>query len=69
MEYCPQKTLLDLIKKRNCLTEAESRYFMWQLAEATNYMQENLVMHRDLKLANVFLSKDMTVKIGDFGLA
>jgi len=26
-------------------------------------------MHKDLKLSNVFLSKDLEVKIGDFGLA
>lgn len=26
-------------------------------------------MHRDLKLGNLFLSKNMTVKLGDFGLA
>lgn len=27
------------------------------------------VIHRDLKLGNLFLSKSMDLKIGDFGLA
>jgi serine/threonine protein kinase len=42
---------------------------MWQLANALRYMKSEFVVHRDMKLANVFLSEDMTVKIGDFGLA
>ena len=29
----------------------------------------NQVLHRDLKLGNVFLHSDMVVKLGDFGLA
>ena len=27
------------------------------------------VLHRDLKLGNMFIHEDMTIKIGDFGLA
>ena len=43
---------------------------MGQLFEAVNYLHvEETVMHKDLKLSNVFLSKDLEVKIGDFGLA
>ena len=32
-------------------------------------MHKNRVIHRDLKLGNLFLSEKMEIKIGDFGLA
>jgi serine/threonine protein kinase len=32
-------------------------------------MHDNNVIHRDLKLGNLFLDGHMNVKVGDFGLA
>jgi len=32
-------------------------------------LQSNRVIHRDLKLGNLFLSEKMELKLGDFGLA
>ena len=32
-------------------------------------MQTKSVLHRDLKLGNVFMGNNMQLKIGDFGLA
>ncbi|KAF0520515.1 Pkinase-domain-containing protein [Gigaspora margarita] len=69
MELCENKTLAYMNKRRQRLTEAEVRYFMRQLLDACEYMHRCFVIHRDLKLANLFLSKDMKIKIGDFGLA
>ncbi|KFM76687.1 Serine/threonine-protein kinase PLK1, partial [Stegodyphus mimosarum] len=42
---------------------------MLQLAEGVRYTHSQGVIHRDLKLGNMFLSEEMEVKIGDFGLA
>ena len=42
---------------------------MWQLLDGIRYMHRRSIIHRDLKLGNLFLTKDMHLKIGDFGLA
>jgi len=42
---------------------------VFQIVLASVYLHDNRVIHRDLKLGNLFLNDDMEVKIGDFGLA
>ena len=42
---------------------------MLQLISGVQHMHKNHVIHRDLKLGNIFLSEKMEIKIGDFGLA
>ena len=61
------KTLMECLKARKVLTEPEVRYWLYQIVSAVEYMHNKLVIHRDLKLANVFISK-MRAKVGDFGL-
>jgi serine/threonine protein kinase len=61
--------MMEMVKARRRLTENEARYFLLQLIDATRYLHHHNVIHRDLKLGNLFLSKDMTIKLGDFGLA
>ena len=56
-------------KRRKAITEPETRYFMRQIVLACQYLHNNKIIHRDLKLGNLFLNDDMELKIGDFGLA
>ena len=42
---------------------------MFQLIDALKYLHTNLVIHRDLKLGNLFIDGNMRIKVGDFGLA
>lgn len=59
----------DMLKRRKKLTEPEVRYYMSQLVNSLVYLHSHLIIHRDLKLGNIFLDSDMRVKVGDFGLA
>ncbi|XP_014777232.1 serine/threonine-protein kinase PLK1 [Octopus bimaculoides] len=69
LENCSRKSLVHVLKNRKCLQEQEVRYYVRQLIEGVKYIHKNKIIHRDLKLGNMFLNKDMQVKIGDFGLA
>ena len=42
---------------------------MLQILYGIKYLHDHRVIHRDLKLGNLFLSDKMEIKIGDFGLA
>lgn len=56
-------------KRRKVLTEPEVRHFVRQIAQACNYLHLNKIVHRDLKLGNLFINDNMELKVGDFGLA
>lgn len=60
---------MELQKKRKIFTEIETRYFLHQLVQSFIYLKNNLVIHRDLKIGNIFLNHELKIKLGDFGLA
>jgi len=64
-----EQSLAELIRTRKRLSEPEVRYYMYQLLDAIAYMHNKRIIHRDLKLGNIFLNDDLQVKVGDFGLA
>ena len=69
LEICRHQTLNELYKRRKTLTEIEVQCYMIQLIKGLQYLHSHKIIHRDLKLGNLFLTDKMELKIGDFGLA
>lgn len=69
LEICRRRSLMELHKRRKALTEPEVRYYVNQILIGCIYLHDQKIIHRDLKLGNLFLGDDMDIKIGDFGLA
>ena len=69
LELCSNGSIMDMVKKRRCLSLPEVRRYTIQLCGAIKYMHARNVIHRDLKMGNLFLDREMNLKIGDFGLA
>lgn len=43
--------------------------WFYELALAIKYIHERKILHRDIKTTNIFITKDGTIKIGDFGIS
>ncbi|KAK5189149.1 Cell cycle serine/threonine-protein kinase cdc5/MSD2 [Exophiala xenobiotica] len=69
LQLCPNGSLTEMVKTRTCLSLPEVRRFMVQICGGVKYMHKRSVIHRDLKMGNIFLDGHMNIKIGDFGLA
>ncbi|KAL7749100.1 hypothetical protein RI367_005505 [Sorochytrium milnesiophthora] len=51
------------------LDESEVRWTLKQIVQGLLYLHGNGIIHRDLKLSNMLLTRDYRIKIADFGLA
>lgn len=69
LELCRNQTLSDLLRRRKRLTELEVVAYTGQIVAGLQYLHAHRVIHRDIKLGNLFLTDRMEIKIGDFGLA
>lgn len=73
MEYADGGDLSDLVK--NCktklehLSEGKILNFFTQMCLAIKHIHDRKIIHRDLKAQNIFLEKNGTIKLGDFGIA
>lgn len=68
IQYCNNGDLEEYLKKMGNLGEDEAVYFLMQMMNGFRILHKNKIMHRDVKLANLFLQNDKIV-IGDFGFA
>ncbi|OBT51437.1 RAN protein kinase [Pseudogymnoascus sp. 24MN13] len=70
LEFCSNGDLYEAIRTGCGPLETEHvRDFMIQLIDAVEYIHSKGMYHRDIKPENIFLMKDGSMKLGDFGLA
>ncbi|KAK5108404.1 hypothetical protein LTR62_008360 [Meristemomyces frigidus] len=68
-EYVNGGQMLDYIISHGRLKEKQARKFGRQIASALDYCHRNSIVHRDLKIENILISKNGDIKIIDFGLS
>ncbi|XP_043533247.1 uncharacterized protein LOC122540959 isoform X1 [Chiloscyllium plagiosum] len=70
MEYADGGTLAQYLAQQDQeLEEQQILNLFHQMVAAIYYLHKHNVLHRDLKTANLFLTKRGEVKLGDFGVA
>lgn len=70
LELCERGALDDLLKRNTRIKEKYVSKFTFQIVKGLLYLHNEMsVVHRDLKLGNLFLDNHLNIKIGDFGLS
>ena len=71
-EYAERGDLAKMIKrlrsKNRYLIEDTVKKYLFQICLGIQYLHNNNVIHRDIKTANIFLTKDNDIKLGDVGI-
>ncbi|MBN3310589.1 M3K2 kinase, partial [Amia calva] len=67
MEYMPGGSIKDQLKAYGALTENVTRKYTRQILEGVSYLHSNMIVHRDIKGANILRDSAGNVKLGDFG--
>jgi serine kinase len=61
--------LLQYIEQRGRISERVARRLLIELVAGVKYLHDMDIAHRDLKIENLLLSANGTLKLGDFGFA
>lgn len=69
LEYAPYGDLGSFIHRHGRLEEELARKFFVQILSALDYCHSNNIAHHDLKLENILLASDYSLRLIDFGLS
>jgi serine/threonine protein kinase/beta-lactam-binding protein with PASTA domain len=69
MEYVDGKTLRDIVKTEGPLPGQRAMEIMADVSAALDFSHRHGIVHRDVKPANVMITKTGAVKVMDFGIA
>ncbi len=69
MEYVDGRTLRDIVKSEGPLPAKRAMEVMADVCAALDFSHRHSIVHRDVKPANVMITKTGSVKVMDFGIA
>ncbi|KAK2883468.1 hypothetical protein Q8A67_017105 [Cirrhinus molitorella] len=71
MDYCEGGDLFKKINNQRGTLFPEEQILDWfvQICLALKHVHDRKILHRDIKSQNIFLTKDGTIQLGDFGIA
>jgi eukaryotic-like serine/threonine-protein kinase len=69
MEYVDGRTLRDIVKSEGPLPAKRAMEVMADVCAALDFSHRHGIVHRDVKPANVMITKTGSVKVMDFGIA
>lgn len=69
MEYCDGKPLDEIIRDHGPLNETELNGILYPLLDGLEHVHEKAFLHRDIKPANIFIRRNGSPVLLDFGAA
>ncbi|MFF0144474.1 serine/threonine-protein kinase [Amycolatopsis sulphurea] len=69
MEYVEGRTLRDIVKTEGPMSQKRAMEVMADVSAALDFSHRHGIVHRDVKPANIMITKNGAVKVMDFGIA
>ena len=67
IEYMPYGELYKLLEAHGPFNDTMASYFIYQIADALEYLHQRRIIHRDIKPENILIGPNNQVKLTDFG--
>jgi NIMA (never in mitosis gene a)-related kinase 1/4/5 len=71
MDYCSEGDLHAILKRRRGVALPEDTILDWfvQICLAIKHVHDRKILHRDIKMQNIFVASTGLLKLGDFGVS